>query len=122
MGKEGFTTTSTSVDNLGARVSDSGARLSVSVILGCAWVKPDELGLSAWVRLVGSLVLAVATPFLVRLFERTSFYACAGSRTCSVGAGHGAGAQDAEEPLHDPPCAPPPPGMGWGEWGMRAKD
>ena len=62
--KEGFTETSTFI-------VDAGARLSVSVLLG-PWVV--AAGPLARVRLVSALLLVGATPFLLHLIERISFY------------------------------------------------
>ena len=64
VGKEGFAETSTSI-------VDAGARLSVSVLLG-PWVV--AAGPLARVRLVSALLLVGATPFLLHLIERISFY------------------------------------------------
>ena len=86
LGEKGFKTLSTSID-------DAGARLSVSVLLG-PWVV--AAGPAVRVRLVSSLLLVGATPFLLHLIERISFYPRSWVRNMLRG-GHGGGAQDAEE-------------------------
>ena len=86
LGEKGFKTLSASID-------DACARLSVSILLG-PWVV--AAGPSVRVRLVSSLLLVGATPFLLHLIERISFYPRSWVRNMLRG-GHGGGAQDAEE-------------------------
>ena len=74
LGEKGFKTLSTSID-------DAGAHLSVSVLLG-PWVL--AAGPSVRVRLVSSLLLVGATPFLLHLIRGSLSIPVAGSGTCSV--------------------------------------
>ena len=68
VGKEGFTESSSSIR---CGIVDTGARLSVSVLLA-PWVV--AAGPLARGRLVSALLLVGATPFLLHLIERISLY------------------------------------------------
>ena len=99
VGKEGFAETSTSI-------VDAGARLSVSVLLG-PWVV--AAGPLARVRLVSALLLVGATPFLLHLIERISFYPRSWIRDMLRGNWPWRWrARCRRAPLRPPLCAPPP--------------